>query len=107
MQKAFGVGILLLSALPAVSWAGPLEDRLAVAVRDNDTAGIKSLLAQHADPSAPLPDQSTVLAWAVDRQNEESVRMLLAAGAKPNVADNTGSLPLTLACELGNPAIVS
>jgi len=79
MKQAFGLGILLLSALPAA--AGPLEDRLAEAVRNNQTAEIKDLLAQHADPNAPQPDQSTPLAWAVDRQNEESVKLLLAAGA--------------------------
>jgi ankyrin repeat protein len=33
--------------------------------------------------------------------------MLLAAGAKPNVTDISGTSPLALACELGNPNIVS
>ena len=42
-----------------------------------------------------------VLAWAVDRQDVESVHMLLAAGAKPNIVDVDGASPLTLACELG------
>ena len=67
---------------------------------------IKSLLAAHADVNAPLPDKSTVLAWAVDRQDEESVRLLLEAGAKPDVSDVDGAAPLTLACELGDPVIV-
>ena len=65
-----------------------------------------ALLAAHADVNAPLPDKSTVLAWAVDRQDEQSVRLLLEAGAKPNVSDVDGASPLTLACELGNPVIV-
>ena len=67
---------------------------------------IKSLLAAHADVNAPLPDKSTVLAWAVDRQDEESVRLLLEAGARPDISDVDGAVPLTLACELGDPVIV-
>src|SRR5262245_43944236 len=105
MKKAFGLGFLLLSSLPAS--AGVLESRLAEAVRNNDVVAIKSLLAEHADVNAPLPDESTVLAWAVDRQNAQSVDMLLAAGAKPNVTGVDGASPLTLACERGDPQIVA
>ena len=86
--------------------AGVPEVRLFQAVKPDDHETIKSLLAAHADVNAPLPDKSTVLAWAVDRQDEESVRLLLAAGARPDVSDDDGAVPLTLACELGNPAIV-
>ena len=107
MKKAFGLGVLLLGAATASGWAGPAEDKLVDAVRANQHAAIKSLLAAHADPNLPLPDKSTVLAWAVDRQDAESVTMLLAAGAKPNVIDVSGTSPLALACELGNPDIVS
>jgi ankyrin repeat protein len=47
-----------------------------------------------------------VLAWAVDRQDVESVKLLLAAGAKARPVAAGGVEPLSLACELGNPAIV-
>jgi ankyrin repeat protein len=106
MKKALGFVVLLLAAFPATGQAGVLEDRLAQAVRGNDHAAIKSLLASHANPNAPLPDKSTVLVWTVDWQDEETVRLLLAAGAKPNTADIQGATPLIMACELGNPAIV-
>ena len=105
MKKVIGLGFVLLSALPA--WAGVLESRLAEAVRGNDEAAIKSLLAKHVAVNAPLPDKSTVLSWAVDRQNPRSVDMLLAAGAKPNITDIDGASPLTLACERGDPQIVA
>ena len=68
---------------------------------------IKRLLAEKANVNAPFPDKSTVLSWAVDRQDPQSVDMLLAAGAKPNVADINGASPLTLACERGDPGIVA
>jgi len=83
MNKAFGFGFLLLgSVLPATSWAGAPEDnRLLEAVRNTDHAAIKSALKDRANPNAPLPDNATVLSWAVDRQDAEGVNMLLAAGA--------------------------
>ena len=74
MRKQFVLGFCLLGALPALARA--VDDRLAEAVRGNDHAAIKGLLAAHADVNALLPDQTTVLAWAVDRQDVESVKML-------------------------------
>jgi ankyrin repeat protein len=109
MNKALGLGIglVLLSVTATTSWAGGREDQLWQAVRNDDHAAIKSLLAHHAKPNAPLLDGSTVLGWAVNRQDEVSVRLLLAAGAKPNVVDHDGASPLILACELGDPAIIT
>src|SRR6185295_13825733 len=99
MKKALGLGVVLLSVIPAS--AGVLENRLAEAVRSSDNAAVKSLLASHANVNAPLPDKSTVLSWAIDRQDAQLVQMLLGAGAKVNVADSEGTTPLSLACELG------
>src|SRR3954464_9369151 len=108
MRKSLGLGLCLLGcgllAAPAVASSGA-DNRLIQAVRSDDHAAIKRLLAAHVNVNASLPDKSTVLAWAVDRQDEESVGLLLAAGAKPNIADVDGTTPMTLACELGNPVI--
>jgi ankyrin repeat protein len=106
MKKHLELVFLFLAAFPAAGWAGVMEDRLAQAVRANDIASVRSLLARHANPNPPLPDKSTALVWAVDWQNEEMVRLLLAAGAKPNTADIQGATPLIMACELGSPNIV-
>jgi hypothetical protein len=43
----------------------------------------------------------------VDRQSEEAVKLLLAAGALPHALVPAAPAPLALACELGNPAIVT
>jgi ankyrin repeat protein len=106
MKKAFALVFLAWAAFSAAAMAGILEDRLAEAVRGNDVAAVRSLLARHANPNAPLPDKSTALTWAVDRQNGETVRLLLAAGAKADIADFQGATPLIVACQLGNPDIV-
>src|SRR3954469_3759819 len=105
MRKYLGVGLCLLAALPA--YASAVDDRLAEAVRGNDHAAVKSLLAAHANVNALLPDKTTVLAWAVDRQDTESVHMLLGAGAKPNIVGVDGGSPLPLACERGGTEIIS
>src|SRR6185437_1556310 len=97
MKKLLGFGLLgLLGVAPAFA-SGEADTRLVQAVRGDDHAAIKRLLAAHVNVNAPLPDKTTVLAWAVDRQDVESVHMLLAAGAKPNVAGVDGATPVTLA----------
>ena len=95
MKTALGFAVLVLGAVPAA--AGVPEERLAQAVRANEHALIKNLLAGKANPNAPLADKSTALLWAVDRQDAQSVRLLLAAGAKPDVADIQGATPLAVA----------
>ena len=99
------LAILLLSATPFTASAA--ENKLLAAVKTDDHAALKKLLAAHVNVNAPLPDKSTVLAWAVDRQDEDIVKMLLAAGAKPDLADVSGATPLMLACEMGQPGIVT
>jgi ankyrin repeat protein len=106
MRQNLLIGLLLFGAMSADASAGVREDRLLQAIRGDDHATIKALLAQHANPNTQLPDKSTPLAWAVNRQDEESVRLLLKAGGKPNVPDVDGASPFLLACELGDPAIV-
>ena len=108
-MRKIGIGLLglcLLSAAPAFA-SGAADGRLVAAVRGNDHVALKRLLATKVNVNAPLADQSTVLAWAVNRQDVEAVHMLLAAGAKPNIADFGGATPVTLACELGNTEIVT
>jgi len=104
MRKALVCCVLmLLGASPA--FAG--DSRLVAAVKDGDHAALKAALGRHADVNAPLPDKSSVLAWAVDRQDAESVKLLLAAGARPRALAAGAVEPFSLACELGNPAIVT
>lgn len=106
MKRNILLALVFSGAVSANAFAGIREDRLLQAVREDGHRAIQTLLAEHANPNAPLPDKSTVLAWAVNRQDEESVRLLLKSGAKPNSLDVDGASPFLLACELGNPIIV-
>ena len=88
MRNAAVLGLMLLGVTPA--FAGPAENRLLAAVKDGDQAGVKAALAAHANVNALLPDNSTVLAWAVDRQDAQSVKLLLDTQvAKPQLPQET------------------
>ncbi len=52
------------------------------AVRAGDVPTVRALLRHHVNLNEPLPDQSTLLAWAVESQSREMVRLLLDHGAK-------------------------
>ena len=77
MKQALGLSVALLCAFSGAGWATSMDAPLLEAVRSSDHDAIKALLAKHADPNLILPDKSTVLAWAVDRQDPQAVLMLL------------------------------
>ena len=70
MKTLFLAGLLL---------AGDL--RLIDAVKNNDVAAVRSLIAQRVDVDATEADGSTALHWAAQRDNPEIASLLLAAGA--------------------------
>lgn len=74
-----------------------------------DVAGepqvVKLLLDHKADPNTADSEGHTALAWAVMRQNVESVQLLLAAGADPNAVDQLGRTSLDLAVDRKYPQI--
>src|SRR5579862_18079 len=94
-----GLGILTALLLAGAAWAAPSVQELTDAVKSGDHARIEALIAAHADVNQPLPDNSRALSWAVDRQDEASVRLLLDAGASANYNNVDGATPLTEACE--------
>lgn len=58
------------------------------------------------DPNLPLADGSTPLAWAIERQDGDGVRQLLARGAKPDNPTHPSVAPLIIACQYGDPLIL-
>ncbi|MGH8446818.1 MAG: ankyrin repeat domain-containing protein, partial [Solimonas sp.] len=96
----------LLALLPGLSQAAVPDEALLQAVRGGDLAQARSRLAAHADPNRPLADGSTLLAWAVESQNREMVRLLLEHGARARGLGNADVAPLVIACEYGDAATV-
>ena len=45
-------------------------------------------------------------AWAAERADDDMAQLLLAAGAKPDIANDYGETPLTLACANGDGLLV-
>ena len=80
---------------------------LVEAVKQNDDAAVRALLAEHADVNASEGDGATALHWAVYGNDAEIVDLLIAAGAKVNVANDLLITPLYLASENGNEALVA
>ena len=102
--RRFRLPILLLFA----SVAGASSDsRLIEAIKDRNARAVNSLLRDHVDVNSPQPDGATPLAWAVYLDQEDTVDLLMKAGAKVNAVDEYGETPLTLACANGNGAVIA
>jgi ankyrin repeat protein len=107
MRKTIALSSVLVGlSLGAYATAAPLGGPLLDAVRNGDHGRIRALLTQGANVNERLYDQSTVLSWAIDRQDEQSVDLLLKAGAKADIADAQGTTPVIIACQGGSPGIV-
>jgi len=76
------------------------------AVRNADTAALRSLLKQRVDVNAAAPDGTTALHWASYRDNLETADLLIRAGAKVNAANDLGATPLWTASMNGSAAMV-
>jgi uncharacterized protein len=76
------------------------------AVKNGDTATLRSLFQKKVDVNAPDGDGSTALHWASYRDNLDAADVLLKAGAKVNAANDLGVTPLWPACENGSSAMV-
>jgi uncharacterized protein len=83
------------------------ELRLLDAVKRQDEAGVRTLLAQKVDTNARQADGTTALHWAAHRNNVAIASALLRAGAQVNVANELGVTPLVLASEIGNGDMVT
>lgn len=90
-------------ALSFLLLAAPLVE----AVRQNDKAAVRALLQKQVDVNTPEGDGATALHWAAHGDDAEIVDLLIAAGAKVDVANDLAITPLYLASANGSLAIVS
>ena len=81
-------------------------DLLLEAVRNQDRAAVRSLLAENADVKAAQPDGATALHWAAHREDLETADLLIRAGALVNAANEYGITPLSVAASSRNRAMV-
>src|SRR4029079_17822620 len=95
---------LLLSAFSAAAISA--GDRLLDAARSDDAASVVRLIREGADVNAREPDGATALSWAAVRSNARIAELLLQAGANPNLTNDVGISPLSLAITNGSVALV-
>lgn len=101
-KSSLRIAFLLLSG---VVYAGP-NAGLIDAVKSNDVAAVRTLLAGKVDVNAAAADSSTALHWAVQDDNLEIANLLIAAGAKVTAATRYNITPLSLACASGDAAMI-
>lgn len=97
--------LVLGMAMTAVA-ASP-DERLATAVKDQNSRAALALLKAGVDVNGTLADGSSPLLWAAHWGDGDLVDRLLRAGARVNAADDTGVAPLHRACENGQAELVA
>jgi uncharacterized protein len=90
-----GVSYVGQTVLPKGGWTA-----LMYAARQGAVQAATALADGGADLDATDPDGATALALAVINGHAGVVRLLLARGANPNIADRTGMTPLYAAVDL-------
>ena len=99
-----------LPSHPAKATAQELSRMLESAIQQNDLQGVQQALSGGANPNAPLPGEDwTPLARAVMKENVNTVRILLAAGADPKrkVQPNNEAWPIVfLAASVDSPDVL-
>ena len=106
-QRLGFAALLTLSILIALG--SPLraaDARLADAVEKQDRAAIRSLLKQPGLLNTPQADGMTAWHWAAQLDDLETAKLLAAAKANASATNRYGVMPLELACQSGNTAMV-
>ena len=99
-----GLGLAALS--PALAADSLADSAVADAAQQGDRAAVTTAIRQRADVDAAQADGMRALHWAAHRQDLETGRLLLKAGAAVNATNYYGVTPLALACENGDGAFV-
>ena len=102
----FSAAAALILALAVPVRAEHPDLRVIEAVRQGDSDAVGALLRADADVNARQLDGATALHWAAYLDDLETAKLLLHAGARPDVANELDVTPLYLACENANAALV-
>jgi len=106
LKSLTACGVAVVAMLAAASARAQNDLRLIEAVKNQDRAAVRSLLAQNADVKAAQPDGATALHWAIHREDLETTDLLIRGGAALNAANEYGVTPLSLAASNRNAALV-
>jgi uncharacterized protein len=101
------VAVVVVAA--GVAAAAAIDLRLIEAVRNTDVDAVRALLTPRplpVDVNAAAGDGATALHWAAHRDDLAIADLLIRAGARANVTDDTGATPLHLACTNRSAAMV-
>lgn len=87
--------------------AAAADTRLADAAEKGDREAVRSLLKQKAEVNGAQGDGTTALHWAAYKDDLETAKILLAAGANVKAATRIGAItPLFMACKNGNASVI-
>lgn len=98
---------LLLATISQPLLADSLYPPLIEAVRQQDSATVRTLLGSGADPNQRYSDGSTALIWAAHNDDLAIVAALLAAGANPLLVNEYGISAYSESAINGNAAILA
>jgi uncharacterized protein len=104
-QRRHAASVACVSA-GGSTMASEANERLRVAARDNDVAGIAAALLAGADPNAVV-DYCTQLQTGALGGNVAAIAALLAAGARVNGTGRFGSTPLMSAVAMSRTAAIA
>ena len=108
MQRGLITVVCAAALAVSVSTASAQADlRLVAAIKNQQSTTARALIRQRVDVNLPDVDGSTPLQWAAHWNDLEMVKVLLAAGAKPTVANRYGVTPLHEAATIGSASVVS
>src|SRR5215475_9311245 len=101
LTKTF-VGVLAAAGLTVAA-----DTRVADAAQQGNKELVRSLLKEKADVNAAQGDGMTALHWAAQKDDVETAKLLLAAGANAKAVTRIGEItPLFMACTNGDAALI-
>src|SRR5262245_63059437 len=103
MRTTHLLSFVALIALAANADAATAD--VADAAMRGDQQALRAAIARKADVNAPQADGSTALHWAVERDDVQTVDLLIKAGARVNAKTREGVMPLQLAAVNGSAAM--
>src|SRR4030095_7135719 len=104
MRFAATCAFVLAASLTTVS--AQVDLRLVTTLKNQNSTAARALIRERVDVNAADVDGSTPLQWAAHWNDLEMVKALLAAGAKPTVANRYGVTPLHEDATIGSASVV-